>query len=344
MIRIYSNQLAAQLRKGLCKHYLLIGNEPLMLQESQDLIRDAAKQQQFSTYYSISLDIHADWDAIFNICQTINLFTRRQILLLIFPDNGLFSPFENHLTQLSELLHNDILLILRSSYLPKSQEKSVWFKALSCNAVYVSCQSPTPTQLPRWIFARAQLMQLTLEDAANKLLSYCYEGNLLALSQVLEMLSLLYPDGILTVSRINQVVYDASYFTPLHWINAILEGKNDRAWHIFQQLKKRDVEPAILLRTLQRELLVLLTIQRYMVLVPLHTLFDQHKVWKNRQNLITQAIHRLSTDQLRQAVQRLRQSELILKTDHIQLVWLELETLSMLLCTENVSYEFINNE
>ncbi|MCX2958389.1 MAG: DNA polymerase III subunit delta, partial [Serratia symbiotica] len=58
MIRLYPEQLAAQLREGLCACYLLSGNEPLMLQESQDLIRQAAQQQQFSEHHSISLDAH----------------------------------------------------------------------------------------------------------------------------------------------------------------------------------------------------------------------------------------------------------------------------------------------
>ena len=45
-------------------------------------------------------------------------------------------------------------------------------------------------------------MKLELDDAANQLLCYCYEGNLLALSQALERLSLLHPDGKLTLPRV----------------------------------------------------------------------------------------------------------------------------------------------
>ena len=47
----------------------------------------------------------------------------------------------------------------------------------------------------------------------------------------------------------------------------------------------------ILLRTLQRELLLLLTLQRRMASAPLRTLFDQHKVWQNRR---PRALQRLS--------------------------------------------------
>ena len=149
MIRIYPEQLAAQLREGLRACYLLSGNEPLLLQESQDLLRQAAQQQQFSEHYSISLDAHTDWDAIFGICQAMSLFASRQTLLLIFPENGPTAPIGEQLTKLATLLHEDILLILRGPRLTKAQENSAWFKALSPHGALVSCQTPEQAQLPQ---------------------------------------------------------------------------------------------------------------------------------------------------------------------------------------------------
>jgi DNA polymerase-3 subunit delta len=332
MIRLYPEQLAAQLREGLRACYLLSGNEPLLLQESQDLIRQTAQQQEFSEHYSISLDASTDWDSIFSICQAMSLFASRQTLLLIFPENGPTAPIGEQLVKLSNLLHNDILLILRGPRLTKAQENSAWFKALSPNGVMVSCQTPEQAQLPRWVASRAKAMKLDLDDAANQLLCYCYEGNLLALSQALERLALLHPDSKLTLPRVEQAVDDAAHFTPFHWLDALLAGKAKRAWHILQQLQKEDVEPVILLRTLQRELLQLLALQRKMAHTPLRTLFDQQKVWQNRRPLITAALQRLSAANLQQAVHLLAQIEITIKQDYGQSVWSELETLSMLLC------------
>lgn len=307
-----------------------------MLQESQDLIRRAAQQQNFSEHHNISLDAHTDWDAIFSICQAMSLFASSQTLLLIFPENGLSVLIGDQLIKLSALLHNDILLILRGPHLSKADENSAWFKSLSPKTVCVSCQAPEKMQHQRWLAARAKLMKLELDNAANQLLCYCYEGNLLALSQALERLSLLYPDRKLTLPRVEQAVNDAAHFTPFHWLDAILAGQSKRSWHILQQLQQEDVELTILLRILQRELLLLLTIQRRMASLPLRTLFDQHKVWQNRRNLMTQAVQRLSTSQLQQAVQQLVQIELTLKQEYSQSVWPALETLSILLCGKNL--------
>lgn len=340
MTRLYPEQLAAQLREGLRACYLLCGNEPLLLQESQDLIRQAATAQQFSEHYSISLDAHTDWDAIFSICQSMSLFASRQTLLLILPENGPTAPIGEQLVKLAALLHEDIILLLRGPRLTKAQENSAWFKALGANGVYVTCQTPEQAQLPRWVAKRAKAMQLELDEPANQLLCYCYEGNLLALAQALERLALLHPDGKLTLPRVEQAVNDAAHFSPYHWLDALLAGKSKRAWHILQQLRQEDVEPVILLRTLQRELMQLLTLQRQMAATPLRTLFDQHKVWQNRRNLVTQALQRLSASQLQQAVRLLTHIELTLKQDYGQSVWPELESLSMLICGKPLATSF----
>jgi len=340
MIRIYPEQLNAQLHEGLRACYILTGNEPLLLQESQDAVRTAAQQQGFTEHFSIVIDAHTEWDAIFSTCQSLSLFASRQTLMLTLPDNGPNAAMAEQLVMLSTLLHADILLMLRVAKLTKAQENSAWFKALSAHAVVVPCQTPEHVQLPRWVVSRAKNLKLSLDDAAVQLLCYCYEGNLLALAQALERLSLLWPDGKLTLPRVEQAVNDAAHFTPFHWVDALLAGKSKRTQHILRQMRAEDSEPMILLRTLQRELLLLLTLQRQMSTTPLRTLFDQHRVWQNRRPLFSEALQRLPTSQLAQAISLLTRIELILKQDYGQCVWSELETLSLLLCTKSFPESF----
>ncbi|APS29262.1 DNA polymerase III subunit delta [Pectobacterium brasiliense] len=341
MIRLYPEQLTAQLHEGLRGCYLVFGSDPLLLQESLDSIKRVAQQHEFSEHFSFILDLHTDWDAIFSTCQALSLFASRQSLLLVLPENGPNAAMGENLVKLSGLLHPDILLILRGHKLTKAQENSAWFKTLAQDSVYINCLTPEQAQLPRWVAQRAKSMKLTLDDQATQLICYCYEGNLLALSQALERLALLYPDGKLTLPRVESAVNDAAHFTPFHWLDALLAGKGKRAWHILQQLKQEDCEPVILLRTLQRELLQLLALKRRMSDTPLRTLFDQQKVWQNRRDLLTQALQRLSLQQLQQAVRLLTQVEITLKQDYGQSVWSELESLAMLLCGKALPEAFI---
>ncbi|MBD2780135.1 DNA polymerase III subunit delta [Xenorhabdus sp. 42] len=343
MIRLYPEQLLSQLNEGLRNSYLLWGNEPLLLQESQDNIRKVAEQHGFLEHFTFALDNHTDWDEIFSLCQSLSLFASRQLLILLLPENGPNAAIAERLTKLSELLHPDILLVLRGHKLTKAQENSPWFQAFGKNGVYVSCLAPEQSRLPQWVSQRAKNMGLYLENEANQLLCYCYEGNLLALSQALERLSLLYPDSRLTLPRVEEAVNDAAHFSPYHWVDALLAGKIKRAWHILKQLRQEESEPVILLRTVQRELMLLLIIKRRGKTVPLKTSFDQHKIWQNRRPLLTAALQRISQQELQSAIHLLTQMELRVKQDYSQSIWADLETLSMLLCGKQLPGSFLND-
>ncbi|MGV3346346.1 DNA polymerase III subunit delta [Enterobacteriaceae bacterium LUAb1] len=342
MIRIRPEKLGAQLTEGLCACYLLNGNEPLLLQESQDIIRQAATKQGFEEHLKFDLDTHTDWENIFAHCQALSLFSSRKILTLGFPDSTPNAQLTSQLEQLIDLLHHDLLLVLLIPRLTKALENSRWYKMLNPRAVIIPCHTPEQAQLPDWIQARAKLMKLTLDDAACQLLCYCYEGNMLALTQALERLSLLWPDGKLTLPRVRQAVSDAAHFTPWHWIDALLTGKSKRAQHILQQLRMEEGEPVILLRTLQREMILLLTLQRQMQQTPLRTLFDQHRVWQNRRPLLTEALNRIQPTQLLHAFQQLSQMEITLKQDYGHALWPELETLSLILCLPHFPDNFFH--
>lgn len=342
MIRMYPEQLHAQLNEGLRAVYLLLGNAPLLLQESQDAVRKSAQLEGFEEHHTVQIDASIDWQALFSICQALSLFARRQTLLLLLPENGPNASINAQLETLVGLLHDDILLLVRGNKLTKAQENAAWFTQLANRSVLVTCQTPEQANLPRWVSQRAKQMNLTLDDAANQLLCYCYEGNLLALAQALERLSLIWTDGKLTLPRVEQAVSDAAHFTPFHWVDALLAGKSKRGLHILQQLRLEASEPVMLLRTLQRELLQLVNLKRQSATTPLRTLFDQQRVWQNRRQLVTEAINRVSAEQLYQAVRLLTRIELTLKQDYGQLVWDDLEGISLLICHKALPEIFID--
>lgn len=325
------------LQKSLPPCYLLFGNDPLLLQESLDRIRDLAQSKQFDEHFNITLDTSTDWDAIFRLCQARSLFTSRQTLLIILPEGNLL-PLngEERLLKLASLLHEDLLLILSGRNLTRSLENSPWFKAISQQAVLITCATPEQTQLPKWVSMRAKSMNLMLDDASCQLLCYCYEGNLLALVQALVRLSLIYPDGNLSLSRVESAVNNAAHFFTFHWIEATLAGNSNRATHILRQLRLESVEPVILLRSIQREVLLLLKLKRHMTTTPILTLFKHHKIWKTRQAILTQSLDRLTHTQLRDIVALMTKIELAFKQNYGYPVWSDLNALTLLLCGQSL--------
>lgn len=343
MNRIFTEQLGSSLTNRLAKVYYLVGQDTLLLSESQDLISQFALSQGFDEKNVIQIDANTDWNDIFERCQSMGLFFNKQILFLNLPEN-LTALLQQHLQELISLLNEDVLLVLQLSKLAKATEKQKWFteaNAYEPQAILVNCQTPTIEQLPRWVQQRAKSMGLSIDEQAVQLLCYSYENNLLALKQSLQLLALLYPDNKLTYQRVQNSVEQSSVFTPFQWVDALLEGKINRANRILMGLKAEDLQPIILLRTLQRDLMTLLELakptQKYTLAdpLPIHQLrehFDRLKVWQNRRPLFTQAFQRLTYQKLYLIFQQLADIERAAKQDFSDDLWDKLMSLSIHLC------------
>ncbi|MEX4602840.1 DNA polymerase III subunit delta [Haemophilus influenzae] len=343
MNRIFPEQLNHHLTQGLARVYLLQGQDPLLLSETEDTICQVANQQNFDEKNSVQVDSQTDWVQLIESCQSMGLFFSKQILILNLPEN-FTALLQKNLQELISVLHKDVLLILQVAKLTKATEKQAWFITLNQyepNAILINCQTPTVENLPRWVKNRTKAMRLEADDEAIQQLCYSYENNLLALKQALQLLDLLYPDHKLTYNRVISVVEQSSIFTPFQWIDALLMGKANRAKRILKGLQAEDVQPIILLRTLQRELFTLLELtkpqQRIMTTEKLPTQqikteFDRLKIWQNRRPLFLSAIQRLTYQKLYEIIQELANIERLAKQEFSDEVWIKLADLSVKIC------------
>lgn len=334
MIKINAEQLATKLTQLqpspdqlLC--YLLIGTEPYLQHLAQSQLQKYLRTLEFAEQFIFTIDAHTDWNKIYDSCQALSLFSNRTLLILQFGENGVNAATTNKLNELVGQLTSDTSIIFSLPKLTKAQENSPWVKALSDHLLWVNCIAPDTSRLPQWLSQHAQQKELILDQPSIELLCYYYEGNLLALSQIIEQLKLLYPEGNISFAQVESNIDDSAVFTPYHWIDAILAGKSKRTLHILQQLKANDFEPLILLRTAQRELLLLINLKK--CTVPIKAAFDQYKVWQNRRPLLTKILNRITLNQLYLSLNKLTQIEIALKQDYSTVIWRELDDFSLLL-------------
>lgn len=343
MNRIFPEQLNQHLSQRLAKVYFLVGQDPLLLSESEDAIYKTANQQGFDEKNSIQIDSQTDWAQLIESCQSMGLFFNKQVMVLNLPEN-FTALLQKNLQEFISVLHDEILLILQIAKLAKVNENQAWFVELNqyeTSAILVNCQTPTAENLPRWVKNRTKTMGLEADDEAIQQLCYSYENNLLALKQALQLLDLLYPDHKLNYNRVISVVEQSSIFTPFQWIDALLMGKANRAKRILKDLQAEDVQPVILLRTLQRELFTLLELtkpqQHTMTTEKLPTQqikteFDRLKIWQNRRPLFLSAIQRLTYQKLYEIIQELANIERLAKQEFSDEVWIKLADLSVKIC------------
>ncbi|WHL24810.1 MAG: DNA polymerase III subunit delta [Candidatus Blochmannia vicinus] len=334
MIRIYPEQLFLELKKELKSVYLLLGNDSYLLQESYLSIIKAAKILNFNTSVNLELDIYSDWKDVFNLFKTTNLFEKRKIFSLKFTQNYPISYFNKNIPLLFPLLHDDLVLIIYIQESKQMSKNNIWLQYFNKKGIFVDCSTLTYGRMTVWVENQAKHMKLVIENLACQLLCYYYEGSLILLNQMLQNLSLIYPDGNLNFARVRKVVTDSAYFNINHWVEAILVGKKQRADRILRQLEYMEVDLEKLLHKIKSEVLTIINIKYGMAQrKSFFSLLKQYKIYKEYHcTLLSRAVKRLSLSKLYQSVGLLVQIELRYKQDYISLSWSSFEVLSAILC------------
>ncbi|CAM2907350.1 DNA polymerase III subunit delta [Vibrio rarus] len=320
-MRTFADKLVNILQRQLHPVYLLFGGEPLLIQESRTHIEQRAKADGFSEVFRFAITTQTDWNEIFDACNAMSLFAEKKIIELELPESGVNQAISKQLLSVQQMLNPDVILLVQGSKLTKSQENAKWFKALESHGLWVSCLTPDAQRLPQFVMQRCNQMGLKPDSEAVQMLAQWHEGNLLALTQSLEKLCLLYPDGVLTLVRIESALSRHNHFTAFNWIDAMLAGKAKRSQRILRELHNEGIEAVILLRTLQKELNTLMSYKQALHQQSLQQIFDQYRVWNNKRPLYTAALNRHTPQALYAMVCTLANAEHTAKTDYDNSVW-----------------------
>ncbi|MCR3755108.1 MAG: DNA polymerase III subunit delta [Candidatus Westeberhardia cardiocondylae] len=348
MFYCVAGKLKKKLKKKFFSCYFLFGNDPFLLLESEKLIYSYAKLFKFEKcLMNIDLNKKIDWDKLYNLCLSKDLFSFKQIILIVFPDilND-FNIIYEKLYFLISLLHCDLLLIIKKNkQLNTLQKTNKWFKEfLKQDPLLVNCNTPLNKDFYEWTKYRAKKMKLTLTNVVCQFLCNCYEGNLLALSQTLKMLSLMFSNEILTLSKVKTVTNDLSYFNVYKWVDELLIGNDiNYVCRILHKLKLEGFEPIILLRCIQREILLILNIKYKFnnknKNCSIQSILEKNKIWKVRQKLIEFAVNRFTIPTLKKSIKLMMKIELLFKMHCYDFVWMNLHYLSLLLCSKTIKID-----
>lgn len=328
-MQVYPNRFNATLKKGLQPFYLIFGDEPQQKLTAINQIREVATEQGFDERQTLVADAQFDWSTLLEATQTLSLFSSRQYIELELPTGKPGTQGSKILTELSAQNNPDILLVIHGAKIGKDVQNSKWFKALDKHGTYVPCYPLEGNSLQQWLMEqmRTQGLQVT-PDVTRLLAEYC-EGNLLAASQEIEKLCLLYPNGNPTLEEVEQAVVDQSRYNVFQLIDVLLAGDSQKSVKMLYRLESEGVEPNIIMWALTRE---------WQTLRALHASkqagqainWNQHRIWKNRQGLYLSALQRLSPVHMQQLQHKLNIMDSALKQSQVERPYVELCHLCLL--------------
>ncbi|MEN8168785.1 MAG: DNA polymerase III subunit delta [Pseudomonadota bacterium] len=253
-MKLRFDQLQDHLQQGLRPIYLLSGDEPLQLGEAADAIRSQARQQGFSERQVMHVEAGFDWNTLASASDTLSLFAEQRLIDLRLPSG---KPGREGGAALSDYAANpppDTVLLISSGKLDKNAAKSKWFKSLDKAGVTLQVWPVEAAALPRWVAQRMRSRGLNASPEAAQLLAERVEGNMLAASQEVEKLRLLYGESAIDAEMVEQGVADSARYDIFELVDTVLLGDAARVARVMEGLRGEGVEPILILWALVREI------------------------------------------------------------------------------------------
>lgn len=338
--KVFFLQLQAslkQLKEPSFPNCILMGNDPYLIELSCQQLKEKKHSISHNNLVDlIDIDINAqtDWDFLFESIYSSGLFDNDKLFILRFNSATINASLQSNLEKLIQARSQTASFIFVFPQYSKTIESQSVFKSLS-PLWLIPCSVFDAVQLKQWLNQKGIALNLKLDQEVIERLIYNYEGNLYALDQLMQQLSILYPNQkTVSLNEVESLLNDVALFTPYHWIDAILTFKTKRAIHVLQQLQKEEIQPLILLRVYQKELLQWIDLKKGSLRFDLNTLFNEFKIWQNRRAILTHYIHSISLETLYDLLRKLKQIEIELKTNSNPLIWEQFTQLTLDSCDE----------
>jgi DNA polymerase-3 subunit delta len=291
-------QLAGSLQRGLAPVYLIGGEEPLLLQECCDQVREAAKAQGFIERELLQVERGFDWSEL-QQASAPSLFATQKIIDLRLRTGKPGREGAKVLSEWADAPDPNMVLMVSCEQWDTSSRKSKWAAKLEKAGQRVDIWPIKVQELPGWLEQRMLQHGMQPEPEVVRLLADRLEGNLLAAKQEIDRLALIKGAGTITLDDVMEVVADSSRFDAFALAEHMLSGNLRDGLRVAAGLKRMDTPLPLLLGALLRELK---TTEAFRLAIrggeSESMVFRRLNVWFNRQNTIRAAARRLDTRKL----------------------------------------------
>ena len=249
-----SKDLRELVHKELNPVYLFFAEESTQLTSLIDLVLLAAKDCNFDekTTYVVSKDM--DWSFLDSNNENLDLFGSKKIIEIKLLGSGPGNKGSKALKEYSLNPDPNKLLIVSAEGLDKKSQSSAWAKSLEESGIMIVESPISLNAMPNWIQSRANDSNLQIENDAAQLLAEKTEGNLLAATQEIIKLTLLYPNKEIRLKEMETSISNASKYGIFDLSNAFVSGNKNRTFQIIESLKSEGMQPTLILWALTKEI------------------------------------------------------------------------------------------
>tara|TARA_R110001583_G_scaffold138880_1_gene290593 strand:- start:20769 stop:21803 length:1035 start_codon:yes stop_codon:yes gene_type:complete len=308
------------LTQGFKPVWLVFGDEPWQKNNSLATIKNHAQQQGFSEIIRFSSDNKFDWQQIIDEYQSLSLFANQRIIEVEFTTVKIGDSGNKILLALSEIVTQnidlqDVIFIFHGPKLDGASANRKWFKALTQLGCYLPLYDIETKSLPRWLQSQSKNVNVNLAPELSLLLIELFEGNLPALEQELQKLSLLFGTKQISLSDAEQIVIKQAKFNPFQIIDALLEGNCKKCLTMLDQLQQEGTAAGQIIWVFHKEFNQLYAmLDKLAQGCQLNDLYKEYRIWDKRKPFYHHALTHISLKDIKRAMSRLADIDLISKT------------------------------
>lgn len=252
-MQLRPEQLAAHLENPLQPLYVLHGDDPLLIIETGDALRAAARRQGFDERSVLVVTPTFKWDELFHVAGNLSLFGGRTLVDLRIPTGKPGRDGGEALQRYVRDLPGDTLTLITLPEMDWRAKKAAWFAALAAAGVAIECNAPPLAQLPQWLGRRLANQQQSAPAEALEFIALHVEGNLLAAHQEIQKLGLLYPQGALTLQQVSSAVLNVARYDIDDLKSALQTRDTARCARTLAGLQAEEAAPPLVLWVLANE-------------------------------------------------------------------------------------------
>jgi DNA polymerase III subunit delta len=241
------------LKKPLSPLYLLHGDEPLLVIEAADSIRSTARVQGYDEREVLVAGPGFRWEDLAQAGGNLSLFGGNKLIDLRIPTGKPGREGGEALVRHSQRVSSGVLTLITLPQLDWQTKKAAWFLALAKAAVVLELNAPPLRQLPGWIAERLARQKQSAPADALEFIAAHVEGNLLAAHQEIQKLTLLHPEGALSLAQVEEAVLDVARYDVDKLRAALLAGDAPRCAKLLEGLRAEDTAPPLVLWALAQE-------------------------------------------------------------------------------------------
>lgn len=298
-MRIKPEQLAAHLAKDLKPLYCVYGDEPLLVLEAADQIRQAARAQGYSEREIYQVEGRFNWQTLLDSGNNLSLFSSRRLVDMRIPSGKPGVDGGKALQSYCAALPADSVTLITLPKLDRQATAAKWFAALDNAGATIAVYPVSNEQLPRWIGERLTQQKQQADSDTLRFLAQKVEGNLLAAQQEIRKLALLFPAGRLDFASVREAVLDVARYDVFKLADALLLSDVPRLMRMLDGLRNEGEAPTLILWTITRELRILTRLKTAQNSgMPPARLMRDVGVWESRQAMVEKALQRVKLDTL----------------------------------------------